>query len=184
MPPFSFWHVLAHPHLSEGLKSPGGKKPTTRVKQKLPICLLIFFRNDLLQGSGHSCHQHRGTCCRLNCPADLPSWQMLLHRTQLSRGCVLPCPTEMSWTSTAAEVTPCSGNSTDFSLSAYRAGQKIIFQDTSQHQFTSFILEIVVPLQARQVSIASCNAGLCFLRIWKCKKNDCLLFSNNKWAHF
>lgn len=56
------------------------------------------------------------------------------------------------------------------SLSAYRAGQKITFQDTSQHQFISFSLEILVPLQARQISTASCNAGLCFLRICGCEK--------------
>lgn len=69
MPPFSFWHVLAHPHLSKGLK-----RPNTRVKQKLPVQLLFFFQkgSPSRQWTQFS-HQHRGFYCHLNCPTDLPS---------------------------------------------------------------------------------------------------------------
>lgn len=176
MPPFSFWHVLAHPHLSKGLK-----RPNTRVKQKLPVQLLFF--SERIPFKAVDTVQSPAQRFLLSFELSYRPPQ-LLHRTQLSRGCLFSCPTEMSWASKAAEVTPWSDNSIDFSLSAYRAGQKIIFQDTSQHQFTSFILDILVPLQARQISTASCNAGLCFLRICICENYDCLLFSNNKLVHF
>lgn len=72
MPPLSFWHVLAHPHLSKGLKSPGGKRPNTRVKQKLPVWLLFFSERipfkavDTVQSPAQSYLLSFGLCCR--CP--------------------------------------------------------------------------------------------------------------------
>lgn len=111
-------------HLSSGSPTPfkgiektRWEKANHQSKTEASCLVANFFRKDPLQGSGHSCHQHRGICCHLNCHAELPSWQMLLHRTQLSRGCIFPCPTEISWASTVAEVTPCSDNSIDFSIS-------------------------------------------------------------------